>query len=389
MMPTAFGEPIRAGASAPPVPSSNGAPIGVSPGLAGRRTPDNAAPLPDVSTRMVASQQPHRMVEPAPPGAPAPSVAPVDAATVWRTTFPVHVHPPRSVPREFGRGGLVDQVWLRAASLRPGCPLVVVSSADGGVGRSTLVAALGGVLALASPRPVLAMDLSGRAWGGLVHRVGSRGTASVWDAVQAGDRLAEPGLVDRYVQRGTTGLRALVGEVQMTSARRPPNGDETAALVGRLRALYPLALLDAPPADTAATWRMLTWATAPVLVARATQDSLQHTMRLLTQLRAVGLAAIADRSVLVVVASTQTVAREVKAAEHQAAGVSGALVRVPYDPTLARPEPVDVRSLRRPTRSALVEVASAVLALCPADPEAAASAADPATWHDEPQGEEI
>jgi MinD-like ATPase involved in chromosome partitioning or flagellar assembly len=267
--------------------------------------------------------------------------------------------------------------------------VVVFSSADGGVGRSTLVAAVGGVLALASPRPVLAVDLSGRAWGGLAHRVGGRGAASVWDAFCAarassrvGAPLADRELIERYVHRGPTGLQALIGEAQMTRRRRPPVSDEAVILVGQLRNVYPLVLLDVPTADTSATWRMLMWATAPVLVSRATYDGLQHTMRLLSQLRAVGLQTVAERAVLVVVATTPSLAREVRAGEHQARRVAGALVRVPFDPALARPDPVDPRHLRRATRMALVEVAAAVLGLCPADPEAAQAAADPRTWQD-------
>jgi MinD-like ATPase involved in chromosome partitioning or flagellar assembly len=291
----------------------------------------------------------------------------------WSTPSAGRLDVPRAVPREFGRGRVVDAVWLRAASLRPGCPLVVVSSADGGVGRSTLVAALGGVVALACPAPVVAVDVSGRAWGGLVHRVGGPGVGSVWDAVQAGERLRDRCVLERCVRRSATGLHVLVGEVEMTSARRPPTNEETSVLIGRPREMYALALLDAAAADTAATWRMLSRASVPVLVARASVDSLQHTMRLLGQLRAVGLDAVADRSVVVVMASTATVARAVRAGEYQASSVAGAVVRVPFDAGLARPEPVDPRSLRRATRGALVEVAAAVLALCPTDLQTAAA----------------
>jgi hypothetical protein len=73
-------------------------------------------------------------------------------------------------------------------------------------------------------------------------------------------------------------------------------------------------------------------------------------------------------------ASTPAVARAVRAGEYQASSVAGAVVRVPFDAGLARPEPVDPRSLRRATRGALVEVAAAVLALCSADPQTAAAA---------------
>ncbi|MBN1172458.1 MAG: hypothetical protein JXA67_09815, partial [Micromonosporaceae bacterium] len=145
---------------------------------------------------------------------------------------------PRPVPREF-RWGRAGQVWHRAAHLAPGCPMVAVSSADGGVGRSTLVAALGGLLALACPAPVVAVDVTARAWGGLGERVGRGTPTSVWDAVAAGVRLDGP-LIEQLAQRGPTGLRVLVGEVEMTAARRPPVVLEVAAAVSRLRRWYPL-----------------------------------------------------------------------------------------------------------------------------------------------------
>lgn len=293
------------------------------------------------------------------------------------TVFEGHVQPPRSVPREFGGGAQVERVWLRAASLRPGCPLVCVSSADGGVGRSTLVAALGAVLALAFRSPVVAVDMTGRAWGGLVHRVRRRHPGSVWDAFCDLARLTGRRDVERWVQRGPTGLHALVGEAEMTTRRRPPVHSESEMVVQALRAWYPIALLDLPPAELRGIWVTLTRATAPVLVARATTESLQHTMRLLAQLRAVGLRQVADVCVLVVMCTSPAVPREVRGRQRQAAGAVGELVVVPYDDGLARPEPLDPRSLRRATRRALIDVAAAVLARCPADPQLAAELVDP------------
>ncbi|MCW3842128.1 hypothetical protein ONA70_18680 [Micromonospora yasonensis] len=78
----------------------------------------------------------------------------------------------REIPREFGAGRRVETLWWRAASLRAGCPLVCVSSADGGVGRSVLTVGLGGLLALAVPDPVVAVDATLLFGGGrgAVHR---------------------------------------------------------------------------------------------------------------------------------------------------------------------------------------------------------------------------
>ncbi|MFF0721840.1 MinD/ParA family protein [Micromonospora sp. NPDC003816] len=271
------------------------------------------------------------------------------------------------IPREFGTGSTVESLWTGAARLRPGCPLVSVSSADGGVGRSTLAAALGGVLALAVPGPVIGVDANLRAWGGLEHRVARRSAATVWDAVCAGDALARPPVVERLTQLGPTGLRVLVGESAMSTQRRPPSWLELFGVIGHLRSVYSLAVLDLAPAAVAPVWRALAWATVPVVVSRATVDSLQHTMRLLAHMKAVGLHETVDRTVVVVMATAPSVAREVRAVQQLAAKAAAHLVRVPFDPVLARPQALDPRSMSKATRSALVEAATAVVDRCPVD----------------------
>ncbi|MFV2104407.1 MinD/ParA family ATP-binding protein [Micromonospora sp. LOL_024] len=289
----------------------------------------------------------------------------------WRAQRPV----PPEVPREFGTGSRVESLWLRSAGLRQGCPLVAVSSADGGVGRSTLTAAVGGVLALALSGPVIAVDANLRPWGGLEHRVPRRSAATVWDAVRAGEALAMPPVVERFTQLGPTGLRVLVGESAMTSQRRPPSWPELFGVVAHLQSVYSLAVLDLPAAAVAPVWRALGWATVPVLVSRAAVDSLQHTMRLLTQMRAVGLHEVVERTVVVVMATSPSTAREVRAVEQLAAQAAAHLVRVPYDPVLARPQSLDPRSMGKAARSALVDVAAAIVGRCPVDLDRSDSAA--------------
>ncbi|MBO4164275.1 MinD/ParA family ATP-binding protein [Micromonospora antibiotica] len=271
----------------------------------------------------------------------------------------------REIPREFGAGTRVEELWSRAASLQAGCPLVSVSSADGGVGRSTLVVALGGLLALAVPGPVVAVDATVRAWGGVEHRVVRRSPATVWDAVLAGTALADRGVAERLMQGGPTGLRVLVGESRLTTQRRPPNWPELLGVIGHLRMTSKLMLLDLPTADTAPTWRVLSWATVPVLVSRATVDAVQHTLRLLAHMRAAGVERVTDGALVVVMATSPSTAREVRAVEQLAKRAGIDLVRVPYDPVLARPDALDPRSLSKATRSALTEVAATVIDRCP------------------------
>jgi MinD-like ATPase involved in chromosome partitioning or flagellar assembly len=282
----------------------------------------------------------------------------------------------REIPREFGAGTRVETLWWRAASLRAGCPLVCVSSADGGVGRSVLTVGLGGLLALAVPDPVVAVDATLRAWGGVEHRVARRSSSTVWDAVAADAGLADRA-AERLMQVGPTGLRVLVGESKLTAQRRPPTWPEMFGVIGHLRSVYRLALLDLPTADSTSTWRALGWSTVPVLVSRATVDGVQHTLRLLAHMRAAGLAHVPDRAVVVVMATSPSVAREVRAVEQLARQAAAELVRVPYDPGLARADPLDPRALSKATRSALTEVAAAVIDRCPVEPAAFSGTGSP------------
>ncbi|MEV6848852.1 hypothetical protein [Actinoplanes sp. NPDC051411] len=246
--------------------------------------------------------------------------------------------------------------------------MIAVSSADGGVGRSTLVAALGGLLTLAVPGPVMAVDMHPVPWGGLDDRIGRSNAATIWDAIRDLKTLTSRREIERWTQRSPSGLLALVGETQ-GRGRRPPRHDEAAAVADVVRRLYPLTLGDIMPALITGVWRTLAAAHAPVLVARATTDSVRHTMRLLAHLRVAGYSDAADRCVLAVVATSPATGRDVRAVVQQATTTASAVVAVPFDAQLARPEPIDVRRLRKQTRNALVELADAVLMRC-ADPRA-------------------
>jgi MinD-like ATPase involved in chromosome partitioning or flagellar assembly len=266
------------------------------------------------------------------------------------------------VPHEFGPADVAERVWLRATVLQPAA-VVAVSSADGGVGRSTLVAALGGVLALAVPDSVMAVDMHPVPWGGLADRVGRANAGTVWDAVRDLQTMTCRREVERWIQRGPSGLLALVGEPE-GRGRRPPCHDEAHAVVEAVRRLYPLTVCDVMPALISGVWRTLATAHAPVLVARATTDSLHHTMRLTAHLRAAGYGAVVDRGVLAVVASSPDTDRAVRAVVQQATTAIAAVVSIPFDPHLARPEPIDARRLRKATRYALVQLADAVIQRC-------------------------
>ncbi|MDP9792565.1 MinD-like ATPase involved in chromosome partitioning or flagellar assembly [Catenuloplanes nepalensis] len=295
------------------------------------------------------------------------SASPAPPLFAGRSTWPLHSNHRaaadiRPMPREYV-GTQAEWVWLHAAALPPGCPLIAVSSADGGVGRSTLVAALGGLLALASPALVAAADLTGRAWGGLAHRVAATRPGTVWDAVAAAT-AGQPGLVPQFAQPGPTGLHTLIGEPHMNADRHPPSYGEAQTMLAALPARYGLALLDLRPADNGGTWRALASAAAPVLVGRATEDSLQHLLTVLAWMRTAGLSAAADRCVVAVMTTSPVISRDTRAVQRQVEQTAGHVVRIGYDPILARPHPIDVRGLHKATRTSLTDLAAAVLRRC-------------------------
>jgi MinD-like ATPase involved in chromosome partitioning or flagellar assembly len=268
----------------------------------------------------------------------------------------------RPVPHEFGPASLAERVW-RAAAATPRGSVLAVSSADGGVGRSTLVAVLGGLLALAVPGPVVAVDANPRPWGGLGERVGV-GSGTVWDAVRELSRLHSRNEVERWTRKGPSGLLALAGEVEATAYRHPPAHHELMAVAGALRRLYPLVLLDLMMAEARGVWDALAGASVALLVARATPDSIAHTLRLMAFQRHAAAPRGPAAPLLVVVATSPRIHGEVKAALRQAGTVAAAVHTIPYDAMLARAAPIDARLLARSTRRALLGLAADVLQRC-------------------------
>ncbi|WP_203383730.1 MinD/ParA family ATP-binding protein [Paractinoplanes ovalisporus] len=200
-------------------------------------------------------------------------------------------------------------------------------------------------------------------WGGLADRIGRQSTATVWDTVRDLNSLTSAEEIQRWTQRGPTGLLALAGETE-GQGRRPPQHDEAAAVVEVVRRLVAVTVCDVMPALITGVWRTLHTAQAPVIVARASTDSIRHSLRLLAHLRAAGYGPVADRAVLAVSATSPRIAREVRAVLKQARSAVPTIVSIPFDVGLSVPEPIDVRRLRKQTRHALVHLAEQVLLRC-------------------------
>ncbi|WP_125801903.1 hypothetical protein [Actinoplanes sp. ATCC 53533] len=322
--------------------------------------PLNAASVPTGAAQPALNLPAHHVQSSLPPTGPYLPPAP-DAGAL------------RPVPHEFGPAALAERVWRAAAAAQRGSVLAV-SSADGGVGRSTVVAVFGSLLALAVPGPVIALDANPRPWGGLGERVGA-GSGSVWDAVRELPQLHSRTEVERWTRTGPSGLLALAGEVEATAYRHPPAHHQLMTVAAALRQLYPLVLLDLMMAEARGTWEALAGASAALLVARATPDSIAHTLRLMAFQRNVATPQGPAAPLLVVVATSPRVPGEVKAALRQAGTVAAAVHTIPYDRTLATAAPVDARLLARSTRRALLGLAADVLQLCLPSTGAATAAA--------------
>ncbi|MEV6527671.1 hypothetical protein AB0M43_37690 [Longispora sp. NPDC051575] len=273
---------------------------------------------------------------------------------------------PRTVPRELRNVAGVVEVWQRAAALRPQTgALVAIGSADGGVGRSTLTAALGGLLAAASVGKVLAVDATGQAWGGLEHRAAA-GEHSVRDAIDHSPDWAPGADLEPLARPAPDGLWVLAAECGL-GGNKPAGLYELGPVISRAREHYALTLLDLAGGDLPETRSAMWVSNVTVLVARPTQDSVQHTLRLLGRLSSSNLAPAVARTVVVLVSTAPAASKNARAAARQLRAVVSDVVHVPFDSQLARVAPVALGQLRRTTRAALVGAAGAVLAHCPAD----------------------
>ncbi len=145
---------------------------------------------------------------PTPMAALAPSPSPSPSKTVVPAVAPVAVRTPRTLPRGFvSRNAAAVAGWAAdpdVVGVRP-----VVFSAGGGVGVSTVVAAVGGFLASVSVSPVLAVESTRRPWSSLTRFVtgDTRGmSVAGWQDLRSGHDLDS---ALSLAPGGASGLRVL------------------------------------------------------------------------------------------------------------------------------------------------------------------------------------
>jgi MinD-like ATPase involved in chromosome partitioning or flagellar assembly len=247
-----------------------------------------------------------------------------------------------------------------AVPVRRQCLVVPVVSADGGVGRSTLTLAVGGLLASALPGPVLAVDATGRPFSGLRPRSLFRSPATAWDVFQQPRRLSQPATARQATQTDPNGLHILVAEEVLDAPRRPLSLSELGHALEYAWLTYHCLVLDLPPYAPAVA-PALTNAAGVLVVCRASTDSIGHAQRLLSMLaRPAITSGVYARHVVAVNATTTETPRAAVARIATLSALGATAIPIPYDPGLAG-GPVAVERLRRKTRTALADVAGALL----------------------------
>ena len=263
---------------------------------------------------------------------------------------------------------LADAGANAAAGPSRGFPVVLVTAPGGGTGCSTVTAAVGGLMAIASTQPVVAVDGCPRPWGGLAPRFGPAAQLTFNDLLADGNGRHVPlprDVAEQFMQAGPSGLRLVSGEEGLRRPGRPlMDAGALLATLGRLRLAYAAALVDSPPPPDPICLAGLDIAAVLLVVCRATPDGAEHALSLLAWLRANGRVAAADGAVVVVNEVSARTDKAVRAAEHRLAGQARCVVRLPYDRLLATPGPLDPLLLARPTRYALTRIAAGVAGAC-------------------------
>jgi MinD-like ATPase involved in chromosome partitioning or flagellar assembly len=269
--------------------------------------------------------------------------------------------PARTPPRALDLVPAAAHVSEKAALHGHRCMLMPVISAEGGVGRSTLTLAVGGVIAHLTPRLVLAVDAAQRPFSGLRPRTEFRSAATTWDALQAPHMLAAEASAQLITQTDCSGLHILVAEEELTAGRRPLTLPELGRSLSYAHCIYGAMVVDLPPFAPVAAGAVAN-AAGLLVVCRATVTSLQHARRLLTLIAPSGTTRPSGQRWVVAVNETSPrVSRETVAqATLLSSSPIDAVVHVPYDPGLTE-GPIDVLRLKRRTRAALVNLADALI----------------------------
>jgi len=299
---------------------------------------------PDLAVVDLVRPPPNRYVIP-----PAPTRTPMAApspstSTVVPAVAPVAVRTPRTLPRGFAsRNAAAVAGWAADPNVgvRP-----VVFSAGGGVGVSTVVAAVGGFLASVSVSPVLAVESTRRPWSSLTRLVtgDTRGmSVEAWQDLRSGGHDLDSAL--SMAPGGASGLRVL-----------HEGGGELERLTGQLPAAASV-IIDAGSLDNPDLAALLsTWPVA-VLVVRADPAGVDAALVTVGHLRA---SLPAGLDVLMVLSDCGAFGGATVRAAAKLAGSVGEVLTLPNSAGL-REQPIRVDRLDKPVAAVIADITHSVV----------------------------
>ncbi len=269
------------------------------------------------------------------PPAPAPVVPAVE---------PVAVRTPRTLPRGFAsRPAAAVAGWAADPSVVGVRP--VVFSAGGGVGVSTVVAAVGGFLASVSVSPVLALESTRRPWSSLTRFVtgDTRGmSVEAWQELRFGHDLDS---ALSLAPGGVSGLRVL-----------HDGGGELERLTGQLPAAASV-IIDGGSLDNPDLIALLsTWPVA-VLVVRADPAGVDAALVTVGHLRA---SLPAGLDVLMVLSDCGAFGGATVRAAAKLAGSVGEVLTLPNSAGL-REQPIRIDRLDKPVAAVIADITHSVV----------------------------
>jgi len=297
--------------------------------------------------------------------APSPSPSP---STVVPAVAPVAVRTPRTLPRGFAsRNAAAVAGWAadpNVVGVRP-----VVFSAGGGVGVSTVVAAVGGFLASVSVSPVLAVESTRRPWSSLTRFVtgDTRGmSVAGWQDLRCGHDLDS---ALSMAPGGASGLRVL---------HQDSGGFEGDWLTGQLPAAASV-IIDGGSLDNPDLAGLLTTWPVAVLVVRADPAGVDAALVTVGHLRA---SLPAGLDVLMVLSDSGAFGGATVRAAAKLAGSVGEVLTLPNSAGL-REQPIRIDRLDKPVAAVIADITHSVVDRSwrrgnpqPAVPATASSAGD-------------
>ena len=315
----------------------------------------------------------HRLeASPGPPrtdqGEPTPGPADLSEDAIVRQPDEL---PPRGWRRwvHWWTGGLIDpgpgadELARRALLHRirtplPGAHRVAVTSIKGGVGKTTVAACLGLVLAEHRGDRVVALDANPDA-GTLADRLTGESSVTVRELLRDQEHVRSWSDMARYL--------SLAGRLQVVASEQDPaSGDafsreeyeQVSALLGQF---FDIAVTDSGTGLVhSAMEGTLALADSVVVVGAPTVDGASRAAKTLDWLHAHGRAGLAADAVVVL--SHDRVSAHVDGGRIRAyfAARCRGVVDVPHDPHLASGGRIDLTRLREPTRTAFLHLAALV-----------------------------